>query len=144
MLKAIQNPILKAVFWAFFITQCLKFLIYWLRNRKINFRLLLGYGGMPSSHSATIVALATAVGRCEGWTSSIFAVTLICAIIIISDAVGFRRAAGHQATILNMIFNDLYHNGRINERRLKELLGHTPIEVIIGGILGYLVALWLT
>ena len=99
MLEIIQNPILVATFWAFFIAQCLKLIIYGLKNRRVNFKLLLGSGGIPSSHSASVVALTTAVGRCEGWASSLFAATFIVAIIIIGDAVGVRRAAGHQAAV---------------------------------------------
>lgn len=144
MLGVLQNPILVATFWAFFIAQCLKFIIYGLKNRRIDFKLLLDYGGMPSAHSATVIAMATAVGRDVGVEEPLFAVTLICAIIIIGDAVGIRRAAGHHATVLNKMLDDFYRDRKIKETRLKELLGHTPIEIIIGGILGYVVALWLT
>ncbi|HAV43512.1 TPA: acid phosphatase [bacterium] len=143
MLEILQNPILWATFWAWFIAQSLKFLIYGVRNRRINFRIFVGYGGMPSAHSATVISLATAVGRYEGWTSSLFAVIFIMAIIIITDAVVVRRAAGQQASVLNRMLDDFYREGKIGEARLKEFLGHTPIEVIVGGILGYLVAICL-
>ncbi|MDI6704210.1 MAG: divergent PAP2 family protein [bacterium] len=122
----------------------MKLLIYIIKNKKIDFRILVGTGGMPSSHSATVVALATAVGRIEGFRSSIFIVTSIVAIIIMTDAIGVRRAAGEQAKILNRMVDDLYREGKIKETRLKELLGHTPIEVIIGALFGIIVAVLCT
>ncbi|MEW6096654.1 MAG: divergent PAP2 family protein [bacterium] len=140
----LQNKIFLATILAWLIAQVLKIIIYARKNKRINFRLLLGSGGMPSSHSATVMALCTAVGRVEGWQTSIFIVSLIFAIIIMTDAVGVRRSVGQQARILNIMADELYEKGTISERRLKELLGHTPVEVFVGGGLGILIALWLT
>lgn len=140
----LENKIFLAAVLSWLIAQVLKIIIYARKNRRINFRLLLGSGGMPSSHSATVTALCTAVGKIEGWETSVFIVTLIFAIIIMTDAVGVRRAVGQQARILNIMVDELYEKGTISERRLKELLGHTPVEVFVGGGIGILVALWLT
>jgi len=140
----LQNKIFLASILAWLIAQVLKIIIYARKNRRINFRLLLGSGGMPSSHSATVMALCTAVGRIEGWDTSIFIVSLIFAIIIMTDAVGVRRAVGQQARILNIMVDELYEKGTISESRLKELLGHTPVEVFVGAGLGILIALWIT
>lgn len=140
----LQNKIFLSAVLAWLIAQLLKVIIYARKNRRINFRLLLGSGGMPSSHSATVMALCTAVGRIEGWDTSLFVASLIFAIIIMTDAVGVRRAVGQQARILNIMVDELYEKGRISERRLKELLGHTPVEVFVGAGLGILVGLFIT
>lgn len=139
-----QNKIFLAAILAWLIAQVLKIVLYTAKYRRINFKLLLGSGGMPSSHSATVMALCIAVGRIEGWDTSLFIVTLIFAIIIMTDAVGVRRAVGQQARILNIMVDELYEKGTISERRLKELLGHTPVEVFVGAGLGIIIALWLT
>jgi len=140
----IQNKIFLATILAWLIAQVLKIILYARKQRRINFRLLLGSGGMPSSHSATVMALCIAVGRIEGWDTSLFIISLIFAIIIMTDAVGVRRAVGQQARILNIMVDELYEKGTISEQRLKELLGHTPVEVFVGAGLGILIALWLT
>jgi hypothetical protein len=131
-----KSPIFLATFWSFVLAQFLKFIIHFVRKKGVNFRVLLGYGGMPSAHAASVVALTTSVGRSLGWDSPLFVVSFIWAFITIGDAVVVRRAAGRQATILNKMIQDFYRNGKIKEERLRELLGHTPIEVIIGGLLG--------
>jgi hypothetical protein len=144
LVTILQNKIFLATILAWLVAQILKIIIYARKDRRINFRLLLGSGGMPSSHSATVMALCTAVGRIEGWHSSLFIISLIFAIIIMTDAVGVRRSVGQQARILNIMVDELYEKGTISERRLKELLGHTPVEVFVGAGLGILIALWLT
>lgn len=144
LVTIIENKIFLAAVLSWLIAQVLKIILYARKNRRINFRLLLGSGGMPSSHSATVMALCTAVGRIEGWGTSIFIVSLIFAIIIMTDAVGVRRSVGQQARILNIMVDELYEKGTVSERRLKELLGHTPVEVFVGAGIGILIALWLT
>src|SRR5579859_625828 len=104
--------------WA--IAQCLKVLIYYVRNRKINFRLFVGTGGMPSSHSAFVCCLATAIGLETGWSSPVFLLSLGMALVIMSDAAGVRRAAGQQAKILNEIMDDFYSSRPVPQKRLKE------------------------
>ena len=102
---------------------------------------MIGSGGMPSSHAAGAACLATAVGLEEGFSSAYFALAVSFAIVVMFDAQGVRRSAGRQARILNKIMEDIYWQGKIEELRLRELIGHTPIEVIVGLLLGVAIAL---
>ena len=120
--------------WA--VAQGLKVLIYYVRNRRFNFRLFVGTGGMPSSHSAYVCSLATAIGIESGWSSPVFLLSVGMALVIMTDAAGVRRAAGQQAKILNEIMDDLYSSKPVPQQRLRELLGHTPFQVLMGAILG--------
>lgn len=120
--------------WA--VAQGLKVLIYFFRYRKINFRLFVGTGGMPSSHSAFVSCMATCIGLTSGWSSPVFLLALGVAVVIMSDAAGVRRAAGQQAKILNEIVDDLYSSRSVPPKRLKELLGHTPVQVFVGAAIG--------
>lgn len=108
--------------------------------RDLNFRRFVGAGGMPSSHAALVVALATGVGREMGWESTEFAIALILALIVMYDAAGVRRAVGNQAEVLNKLLDEVVHKGEFREERLKELLGHTPKEVLAGALVGIVVA----
>jgi len=136
------------VFWltisAWFITQTLKVIIGVIRERRFDFRWFVGTGGMPSSHAATVSALATSVGLYVGFDSVQFAISVAFAIVVIFDAQGVRRATGKQAELLNKMLDDIYWKHRIQEDRLKELLGHAPIEVFVGIALGIalVVLLW--
>lgn len=123
--------------WA--VAQGIKVLIYYVRHRKINFRLFVGTGGMPSSHSAFVCSLATAIGIESGWSSPVFLLSVGMALVIMTDAAGVRRAAGQQAKILNEIMDDLYSSRPVAPQRLRELLGHTPVQVFVGAFLGILV-----
>lgn len=125
------------------IAQLIKFVTLLIRERRIDVRTLVTTGGMPSSHTALVVGLATSVGLLEGFNSVIFDVSLVLAMVVMYDAAGVRRAAGKQARIINQIIFDLQHSLSFKESRLKELLGHTPLEVVGGAILGILVALGL-
>jgi acid phosphatase family membrane protein YuiD len=135
------NQILRISLLAWFIAQTLKVVHTLITERRINFRRFVGAGGMPSSHSALVTSLATTIGQREGWGASITALAWVFALIVMYDAAGVRRAAGRQAEILNRIVDDLYHQGRVREDRLKELLGHTPVEVVAGALLGVIVGL---
>jgi len=126
---------------AWFIAQGIKVLLYWKRHHKINFRLFVGTGGMPSSHSAFVCSLSTAIGLEAGCTSPVFMLSLGMALIIMSDAAGVRRAAGQQAKILNEIMDDIYKAKPVQQERLKELLGHTPVQVFVGAFIGIAIAL---
>jgi hypothetical protein len=97
---------------------------------------------MPSSHSALVCALATAIGIKEGLSSTLFALAFALAVIVMYDAAGVRRAAMMQARILNQIVDELFQGHPISETRLRELLGHTPFEVVVGAILGVVGAWW--
>ena len=123
------------------IAQTLKLLVEYAIHRKINFRVLIETGGMPSSHAALVTALATGVGQVRGWESIEFAIATIFAIIVMYDAAGIRQAAGKQARILNQIVDEMFQEHQeISEDRLKELLGHTPKQVMVGCILGIAIA----
>ncbi len=124
------------------IAQIIKILIYGWLNKRFDFRRLLGAGGMPSSHAALTVALTTQIGKEVGISEPIFAVALVFTLVVLYDAAGVRRAAGKQAAILNKIMDEIMAHQRIEETRLKELLGHTPFEVLVGVILGFIVGWW--
>ena len=103
--------------------------------------LLFGNGGMPSSHSASVTALAIACGFAYGFDSGLFAIALMFAIIVMGDAAGVRRETGEQAKILNLITKDLFKHATPEEinQNLKELVGHTPLQVVIGSALGMVI-----
>ncbi|MDR0325618.1 MAG: divergent PAP2 family protein [Oscillospiraceae bacterium] len=131
------NQIINAALIAFFIAQVLKVLIVLLVYKKLDFRRLVGSGGMPSSHSATVCAMAASAGKIYGMESGIFAIAAVTAAVVMFDASNVRRAAGEQAKILNYIMENWGHQKpEFVAKELKELLGHTPFEVIVGAALG--------
>lgn len=137
-----HNQVLVVALLACLTAQGLKLIIELVRNRKVNIRYLVTTGGMPSAHSALVGALATSVGLTMGWSSAEFAIACLFAIIVMYDAAGVRQAAGKQAKILNQLIDELFqeeHN--LNEERLKELLGHTPFQVLVGLSLGISIAM---
>lgn len=122
--------------------QVLKAVIELIQNREINFSYLVTTGGMPSAHSALVGALATGIGQTMGYSSPEFAIACLFAVIVMYDAAGVRQAAGKQARLLNQIVDELFHEKHnLNEEKLKELLGHTPFQVIVGLALGISTAL---
>ena len=127
---------------AWLVAQTIKVALGVIREKKFNFKWFVGTGGMPSSHAATVSALAASIGFTFGFSSPFFAMAFFFAFIIMFDAQGVRRQSGHQAEALNKIIEDIYLNKGVQEERLKELLGHTPIQVFIGAALGILVALF--
>ena len=141
-LDLFSNYILMSALAAWLLAQILKVIIYGVQNRTINLERLIGAGGMPSSHTATVVALTVAVGRLEGLGSPLFAIAFILACVVMYDATGVRRAAGEQAKVLNkLMFEHKKDDPPIDaEKALKEFLGHTPLEVFGGAILGIIVA----
>lgn len=125
---------------AWFLAQICKIIVNYCINRNFDFRLLVSSGGMPSSHSALVCALMAAIGSIEGFGSSYFALSAVLALVVMYDACNVRRAAGEQAKILNYIMEKWSEmTPSIVTRELKELLGHTPFQVIMGAILGILV-----
>ena len=132
--KALTLPVL-----SWFLAQLYKFLHCLVVNRKIDFMKFVSSGGMPSSHSAISVCLATIMGMQYGFGSGIFALAVIFALVVMADAAGVRRAAGKQAALLNKLANSTREFRA--EKDLKELIGHTPVEVLAGGALGILVAI---
>lgn len=122
------------VAWA--IAQAAKVILTSMRQRRLNLRVLAETGGMPSSHAAIVMGMTTAVGKYAGVSSAAFAIALIFSFVVMYDAAGLRRAAGRQAAILNRLVEDLVHMRGMQEQRLRELLGHTPVEVLVGALLG--------
>ncbi len=112
----------------------------WL-TRRLDFRVLFSTGGMPSAHTAMVSALATSVGLREGFRSSVFALALAFAAVVMFDAQSVRRAAGQQARLLNQIVEELFLTHHLSETKLAELLGHTRMEVFVGMLMGVVVAL---
>ena len=130
-----------AGFIAAFLAQLIKFITFILIHKKINFKCLTTTGGMPSSHSAAVCAIATMVGLITGFNSVEFAISFGFALVVMYDAAGVRRAAGKIAATLNKVTEEFYkHNTQAAGEKLKELLGHTPIEVFVGALLGIAVA----
>ncbi len=140
MNELLANRVAQATFFAWAIAQILKVIIELIWKHKLNLRLLTSAGGMPSSHSATVCALATAIAMHDGMSSSLFAISLVLATVVMYDAAGVRRAAGIQARILNQIIDELFQGHPISEVRLRELLGHTPFQVVVGAALGIVLA----
>lgn len=126
---------------AWLVAQTIKVILGVIREKRFNFKWFVGTGGMPSSHAAAVSGISTAVGIHYGVDSPLFAFALLFTIIVITDAQGVRRSSGKQAEILNKILDDIYWKKKIQEERLKELLGHTPIQIIAGIIVGVLVVL---
>ena len=129
-----------AVFMSWFVSQLAKVIRGGFKEGRFNFKWLFDTGGMPSSHSATVSSLATTTGLYYGFNSIPFLIVLIFTIITMFDAAGVRRNVGRQAEILNKMLAELYEKGEVPEQRLKELLGHTPIEVFAGAFLGIFIA----
>jgi acid phosphatase family membrane protein YuiD len=134
-----QNRPLLATFLSWMIAQTIKVSINIKHKKRFNFRWFIEIGGMPSAHTASVVALATSVGISDGFASSFFAVSIVLALIVIFDAQFIRRNFGFQAKTLNQIVEDIYKVGTVKEERLKELIGHTPVEVFAGVMLGIVV-----
>ena len=137
-----QNQVLIAGAIALFSAQALKIVTNMVKERRFNFRVVVGTGGMPSSHTALVIAVTTTVGLTEGFTSPLFDVSLVFSSIVMYDATGVRQAAGKQAAILNKIMEELQHHS-FQEQRLKELLGHTRLEVVGGALYGAMIAMLL-
>ena len=120
--------------------QLYKGLLAWARRGRPNFRRFVETGGMPSSHSAAVAALTTTVAMTDGVMSSLFGVTLFFSLIVMYDAAGLRRAAGRQAALLNRIMAEREHRLEA-EHQLFESLGHTPLQVLVGAVLGVFAAI---
>lgn len=136
----LKNHILINGIITWFASQLLKTILNFWQTKTIDFSRLFGAGGMPSTHTALVVNLATSIGLHQGWETPLFALAVIVAFIVMYDAAGVRRAAGNQAKVVNQLIDDLYHWPKISQERLKELLGHTPVEVFAGALLGFALA----
>ena len=137
----IQNKYIYIPLLLWFFIQLFKVICDLITTKKFNFKRIMGAGGMPSSHSAIVTGLATLIGKYEGVDSPIFAVSLILALVVMYDACGVRRAAGKQAALLNKIIETPGLTGVQVSERLVEVLGHTPVQVFVGALIGVLVGL---
>ena len=129
-----NNYVLWVALTAWLTAQLLKVLFYAIKYRTLNLERLVGAGGMPSSHTSTVCGLATAIAKMYGLSSPYFAISLVLAAIVMYDATGVRRAAGEQARVLNRLLVE--HDKAEAQKALKEFLGHTPLEVLGGAVLG--------
>lgn len=144
LISALTNHILIAPIMAWFVAQVLKFIINALVEKKVSLERLYGDGGMPSGHSATVTTLAAMCGWGCGYNSALFAASVIFAIIVMHDASGVRREAGKQATLIKQLadgFNAMFveKDDQIKTEKLKEFIGHTPLQVVFGALLGLVV-----
>ena len=136
-----RNHVLVVTFLAWLIAQTLKVSLGVLRTKRFDFRWFIGTGGMPSAHAAGSSALATIIGLDYGFDTVAFALATVFAVVTMFDAQGVRRASGRQAIILNRMIDDIYLKKKIEEKKVIEFLGHTPVEVFAGAIMGILVAI---
>ena len=138
--ELLQNSVLWISVIAWFIAQTLKVILTLLAKRRFDIKRFVGSGGMPSSHSAFVVSMATSIGQVHGYNSVSFALSTAFALVVMYDAAGVRRAAGRQEAVLNDIIDMLQAKKGLSEKKLKELIGHTPIEVIVGAVLGIVIS----
>ncbi len=140
----LQNDILIVGLISWFAAQVIKTVIYAAVNRELRFERLMGDGGMPSAHSATVTSVALSAGFTAGWASPVFAVAAILAIVVMHDAMGVRRETGKQAQVINSMMLTFEQLGAPDipvEVKLKELVGHSPLQVFFGMLLGVVVSL---
>ena len=138
LIEIIQNKYIYIPFLLWFFIQTYKVIFELVTTKKFNFKRIIGAGGMPSSHSAVVTSLATLIGKYEGVNTPIFAIAFIVAGVVMYDACGVRRAAGKQASLLNKIIETPGLTGVQVSERLVEVLGHTPVQVFVGALIGIL------
>ncbi len=139
----LSNRVLIIPLAAWFISQLLKVVVNLWFERKLDWGYLITAGGMPSSHSALVAAVTTAIGREVGLGSPLFGAAVIFSAIVMYDAAGVRRAVGRHARVLNLLLDEVFIHHQIDEARLRELVGHTPLQVLAGALVGVTVTLLL-
>ena len=139
LLQIVTNKYIYIPIITWFFIQLFKVIYDLITTKKFNFKRILGAGGMPSSHSAIVMALTTLIGKEYGFDSSVFAACLIFSFIVMYDAAGVRRAAGKQARLLNKIVETPGLSDVEVQERLVEVLGHTPVQVFVGAFIGIVV-----
>ncbi|MFH1386530.1 MAG: divergent PAP2 family protein [bacterium] len=137
----LSNFTFVAVTISWFFAQSLKIVLYRISDGNWNIWHFFEAGGMPSAHSASVTALTLGIALTQGFNSPLFSVSIVFALIVMYDATGVRRAAGKQAEMLNKIVDDIYSNGKVRIEKLKEILGHDPIEVFAGACLAIVLTL---
>jgi len=140
-LHLFATPWFWSAFGAWTLAQIVKMVNAFIRTRRLDLRYLVSTGGMPSAHSAMVCALTTSIGLTEGFDQAVTMLAAAFSAITMFDAAVVRRAAGFQAKILNQMLDEIFKGHRISERRLKELLGHTRLEVFVGMVVGILGAM---
>jgi uncharacterized protein len=140
MADILSNRVLLVPLAAWLVSQCLKVMLNWLIDRKVNWGYFTTSGGMPSSHSALVAAVTTAIGRQVGIGSPLFGAAVVFSVIVMYDAAGVRRTVGTHARVLNMLLDELVVRHQIDEARLRELVGHTPTQVAAGALVGVILA----
>ena len=143
--ELVKNDVLITAVTGWFVAQILKVLIVLFQKKRLDWSRLIGSGGMPSSHTSFVISLTTAVGYKEGLSSTLFAVCCVLSFIVMYDASGVRRATGTQAKVINKLV-DSYEETEdveISDEKLKELIGHSPLEVFAGAVLGILIAVFM-
>lgn len=133
--------ILAAAATAWFIAQAIKMILSFIENKQIDWSLATASGGMPSSHTAFVIAATTMIGKIEGMESSMFALAVVLSIVVMYDAMNVRRAVGHMGQTLNQIINNINKSGKVNVENVKEILGHSPLQVLVGLVLGLVVGM---
>lgn len=139
--KVINNKFLYVPLIVWFCIQAFKVIYELVTTKKFNFKRIIGAGGMPSSHTAVVTTLAAMVGKSQGFETPIFAIAVIFSLVVMYDAAGVRRAAGKQARLLNKIVETPGLSGVEVQERLVEVLGHTPLQVLVGAVIGITVGL---
>ena len=140
ILELLGNRVIQAAALAWAVAQALKVMLTLAISRRFDKSRVLGSGGMPSSHSAMACAMLMTIGFREGFSSSIFALAFCFSGVVMYDAAGVRRSTGRNAAVINQLMDMLSGNGyTFDEKRLKELVGHTPIQVLAGALLGTLI-----
>ena len=140
-MQFIQNKYIYVPLLLWFGIQLFKLLYDLVKTKKFNFKRILGAGGMPSSHSAVVTSIATLIGKYEGVDTAIFALSFVVALVVMYDACGVRRAAGKQAALLNRLVETPGLTGVQVSERLVEVLGHTPVQVLVGALIGLVAGL---
>ncbi|MDZ8117888.1 divergent PAP2 family protein [Pontiella agarivorans] len=135
------HPSAWAALLGWMVAQTAKMTVCLIESKRLDFSYMVSTGGMPSAHSAMAASLATSLGLCEGFDSAVFALGMAFAVVVMFDAQSVRKAAGEQAKVLNQIVDELLHEHHLSESKLKELLGHTRLEVLMGCIVGIFTAM---
>lgn len=136
----VANYCFRSAVLGWLVAQCLKVAFGVIQEKRFNFRWFVGSGGMPSSHASLVMGASTSIGLVEGFETPLYALSLVFAFITMFDAQGVRRQVGSQAAALNKIFKDIYEHRGIQEAPVAQLLGHTPIQVFAGALIGVLIA----
>jgi uncharacterized protein len=135
-----QNQAIIAALISWFSAQLFKVILTFFKTKNIDFGRFIGSGGMPSAHSAFTVSLAVSIGKLYSYNSPTFALACAFALVVMYDAAGVRRAVGSQASIINNLIEDYSKHREIKQEKLMELVGHTPFEVLVGALLGIIIA----